>query len=231
MGADVNHPHGETPLMIAAGNGNTDLVRLLAAELGADINQAWGGRTPLIRAAYLGLRAMVRCLVEAGAKMGAVGLHGATAFLESARLGHYATTQYLLEGVGANIEDVNKYGETVWDLLTDRLKEVTDDDEDEEEHALVALAGLLRVLVLRGAPPPALVSLLSPEDTDVVQEGARLRARLPAYLAHRRAYLDLRCPRISLLPSVLRALIYGFEGPATTEELWATGLGTAVSCP
>jgi hypothetical protein len=37
--------------------------------------------------------------------------------------------------------------------------------------------------------------------------------------------LDLRCPRISLLPGVLRALIYTFEGPATTEELWATGLG------
>jgi hypothetical protein len=61
----------------------------------------------------------------------------------------------------------------------------------------------------------------------MVQEGARLRARLPAYLAHRRAYLNSRCPRISLLPGVLRTLIHGFEGPATTEELWATGLGTA----
>jgi hypothetical protein len=90
-----------------------------------------------------------------------------------------------------------------------------------------ALTGLLRVLVLRGAPPSALVALLSPEPALVMQEGARLRARLPAYLAHRRAYLDSRCPRISLLPGVLRALIYGFEGPATTEELWATGLGTA----
>jgi hypothetical protein len=51
--------------------------------------------------------------------------------------------------------------------------------------------------------------------------------RLPAYLAHRRAYVDLRCPRISPLPGVLRALIYGVEGATTTEELWATGLGTA----
>jgi hypothetical protein len=70
------------------------------------------------------------------------------------------------------------------------------------------------------------VALLSPEPARVVREGARLRAQFPAYLAHRRAYLDLRCPCISLLPGVLRALIYGFEGPATTEELWATGLGT-----
>jgi hypothetical protein len=29
--------------------------------------------------------------------------------------------------------------------------------------------------------------------------------------------------RISLLPGVLLALILGFEGPATTEELWVTG--------
>jgi hypothetical protein len=83
-------------------------------------------------------------------------------------------------------------------------------------------------MVLRGAPPPALVALLSPEPARVVQEGARLRARLPAYLAHRRAYSDLRCPRVSFLPGVLRALIYGFEGPGTTEELWATGLGEAL---
>jgi hypothetical protein len=77
------------------------------------------------------------------------------------------------------------------------------------------------------APPPALVALLSPKPARVVQEGPQLRARLPAYLVHRRAYLDLRCPRSSLLPGVLLALIYGIEGPATTEELWSTGLGQA----
>jgi hypothetical protein len=98
---------------------------------------------------------------------------------------------------------------------------------DEEEADPAALLGLLRVLVLRDAPPPALVALLSPEPARVVQEGARLLARLPAYLAHRRAYMDLSCPRISLLPGVLQALIHGFEGHATTEELWATGLGQA----
>jgi hypothetical protein len=81
--------------------------------------------------------------------------------------------------------------------------------------------------VLRDAPPTALVVQLSSELARVVQEGARLRAQLPAYLAHRRAYLDSHCPRISLLPGVLKALIYTFEGPATTEEIWATGLGTA----
>jgi hypothetical protein len=129
--------------------------------------------------------------------------------------------QYLLEEAGVNIDDVNNDGETAWDLLIEHLQDTTDDDD-------VALTSLLQVTVLRDAPPPALVALLSPEPARVVQEGARLRARLPAYLAHRRAYLDSRCPRISLLPGVLRALIYSFEGPATTEELWATGLGTAL---
>jgi hypothetical protein len=111
------------------------------------------------------------------------------------------------------------------DILKRHLEMAAKDYQLEANPA--ALTSLLRVLVLRGAPPPALVVLLSPEPARVVQEGARLRARLPAYLAHRRAYLDSRCPRISVLPGVLRALIYGFEGPGTTEELWATGLGTA----
>jgi hypothetical protein len=68
------------------------------------------------------------------------------------------------------------------------------------------------------------VALLLTMAVRVLQEGARLRARLPAYLAYRCACLDSRCPRIFLLPGVLhaQALIYIFEGPTTTEELWAT---------
>jgi hypothetical protein len=135
--------------------------------------------------------------------------------------------QYLLEEAGANMEDTRDDDTvlSVWDLLIEHLENAKERNQVEADS--LALTSLLRVMVLRGAPPPALVALLSPAPARVVQEGARLRARLPAYLAHRRAYLDSRCPRISLLPGVLRALIYGFEGPATTEELWATGLGTA----
>jgi hypothetical protein len=121
-----------------------------------------------------------------------------------------------------NVEDINLDGRTVWDKLNFFLE-----DPDAERGDPAALTGLLRVMVLRGAHSPELVALLSPETDRVVQEGAHLRARLPAYLAHRRAYLDSRCPRISALPEVLRALIYGFEGPGTAEELWATGLGQA----
>jgi hypothetical protein len=231
MGANVNQPPGETPLIVAAYCDNTALVRLLVTELGADINHgSLHVGSPLMMAASRGLRAVVQVLVELGAKVGAVNVYGSTALHLSARNGHYLTMQYLLEEGGANMEDVNTNGESAWDLLTEHIKAAPenvfyeDEDSDDEVEA-AALIALLRVLVLGGAPPHALVALLSPEPARVVQEGARIRARLPAYLAHRRAYLDLRCPRISLLPGVLRALIYTFEGPATTEELWATGLG------
>jgi hypothetical protein len=227
MGADVSQgiPNGLTPLMGAARWSDKLAVMQCLVELGADINQATShGMTPLMVAASRGHRAGVRCLVKLGAEVGAVDRSGSTALHPSARNGHYSTLQYLLEEAGTNMNDVNNEGQTVWDMLTRRLAKVA---EGRAEADPLALAGLLRVTVLRGAPPPGLVALLSPEPARVVQEGARLRARLPAYLAHRRAYLDLRCPRISLLPGVLRALIYSFEGPATTEELWATGLGTA----
>jgi hypothetical protein len=102
------------------------------------------------------------------------------------------------------------------------LEVAADDDDDELEYDITPLPDLLRVLVLRGAPPPALVALLSPEPACVVQEGARLQTRFPAYLVQRRALLDAQCP--VLLPP-LRALAHGYIELATIEELWATLLG------
>jgi hypothetical protein len=86
-----------------------------------------------------------------------------------------------------------------------------------------AVTSLLRVMVLRGAPPEDLTTLLhiSPEHAQVVWDGARLKARLPAYLAQRRALLDAHCP---LIPP-LRMLVHGYGEPTTTNELWVTGLG------
>jgi hypothetical protein len=228
LGADVNGgmPSNDTPLAIAAVHDYMAGVQCLV-ELGADVNQASVGEMPLSIAASMGNRGVVRGLVHLGARLEAVDRDGDTALLVGARNGHYATVRYLLEEAGASIDDVTNDVVTVWDFLTDHLENAADTDEEEgDEEDPAALTGLLRVMVLRGAPPPALVALLSPEPTRVVQEGARLRAWLPAYLAHRRAYLDSRCPRVTHLPGVLRALIYTFEGPTTTEELWATRLGS-----
>jgi hypothetical protein len=225
LGANANQTsRRDTPLLAAAHGDYPAVIRCLI-ELGADVNHALqDGRTPLHIAAHMGNLAVVRCLVEEGASVGAVNRWGDTPLLESAHVGYYSIMQYLLEEADATMDDVNSDRESSWDRL---LLMVHMDVALNDDGKIAALIGLLRVLVLRGALPPALVDLLSPEPARVVQEGARLRARLPAYLAHRRAYLNLRCSRISRLPGVLRALIYTFEGPATTEELWATGLGQA----
>jgi hypothetical protein len=226
LGANVDQTrHGVTFLVSAAYFSNPTVVQCLV-EIGADVNQGdpRDGRTALIAATSAGKFNSVRCLVEAGARIGAVCNFGYTALLMSARGGRYLIMRYLLEEAGADINDVNNDGESIWDLLIERL---SSQRLNGLARASAALPSLLRVMVLRSAPPPALMALLSLENVLILQKGARLRARLPAYLAHRRAYLDSRCPRISLLPGVLRALIYTFEGPATTEELWATGLGQA----
>jgi hypothetical protein len=64
---------------------------------------------------------------------------------------------------------------------------------------------------------------LRPEHARMVEEGARLRAALPAYLVRRWALLEDHCP---LIPPLL-ALVRGYYSDPTTEELWATGLGVA----
>jgi hypothetical protein len=222
VGADVNDKRGDdgtTALFVAALNGHLDIVRCLV-ELGADVNCAEGtGETPLIIAASRGHVEVVRFLVDLGASVGVADILGETTFLASAHKGRYSTMQYLLEHAGANMEDVDNRGDTAWGLLNHHLQMQTDDEGD-----LAALISLLRVLVLRGDPPRALVALLSPEPASVVQEGARLQARLPAYLMRRRALLDAHCP---LLLPPLRALVHTYMELTTTEELWGTGLGAA----
>jgi hypothetical protein len=85
-----------------------------------------------------------------------------------------------------------------------------------------ALTSLLRVMVLCDDPPALLVAALALEHARLVEEGARLRARLPPYLARRRAILDEHC--LLILP--LLALVHSYDpGPITTEEIWATGFG------
>jgi hypothetical protein len=70
-----------------------------------------------------------------------------------------------------------------------------------------AITAMLRVMVLHGGPPESLTAELMPRLQQIVQDGARLRARLPAYLAERRTLLDAHCP---LLPPLLD-LVRGYE--------------------
>jgi hypothetical protein len=158
--------------------------------------------------------------------IGKANNEGWTALLASAKYGELAITQYLLEHGGSDIRDTFDNGTTIWDLLGNHLIEnVWDPDYD--EYDATAITSLLGVVMLCGASPAELTARLSPEHVQVVEEGARLKAALPAYLTRWRALLDVHCPLISPLPEELQALIFRFEGPATTDELWATGLGAA----
>jgi hypothetical protein len=197
-GADVNQATnaGITALIYAVVHGNLDMVRCLV-EHGADVDKCdeEGDKdTALLAAAKEGKLAIVRCLVELGASIEAVDIHGDTALLACTRNGHYltmhghySTMQFLLEHAGANFDCVRRAGFCIWFALCDCL--LHDVTYFANENNPAALTPLLRVMVLRGDPPRKKkvvrkgLLLLSPENVRVVQEGARLRVRLSAYLA------------------------------------------------
>lgn len=83
------------------------------------------------------------------------------------------------------------------------------------DENLVTLAALLWVMVLHNAPPPTLIALLLCKPMRVVKEGARLEARLPAYVMRRWVLLDAHC---SLVPT-LQILVHSNVELTTTEEL------------
>jgi hypothetical protein len=220
---------GNTALILAAEHGQLESVKWLLKEGGASIVEADDGHSALIGAAQSGQLETVKWLLkEGGASIGDADIGGWTALLAAALYGKLATTQHLLEHGGADIGDTLINGRTIWDVLAVFLDECVrfpDDEDDNEPYVYDAtvVTSLLRVMVLQDAPPAELTARLSPEHAQVVEEGARLRARLPAYIVQRRALLDAHCP---LIPP-LRALVHGYEEPTTTEELWATGLGAA----
>jgi hypothetical protein len=165
-------------------------------------------------------------LNKGGATILDVNGFGETALLTAAASTAFApevceTVQWLLEHGGANIMDTTTDGQTVWDVLEDLMIDSVGNREIGSEHDSAAVTALLRVMLLCDAPPAELVIQLSVVHKLVVEEGARLRAELPAYLLRRRALLDSHCPLIA----PLRDLVHGYEEPTTTEELWATALG------
>lgn len=101
---------GWTALMCAARRGWAAVIRQLL-EKGADVNESNSGRdTPLILSAMSSSEA-VRLLIEAGAKVNAVGKNGRTALLVAARWGCPETVRILLKR-GADAHARDKFGRT-----------------------------------------------------------------------------------------------------------------------
>jgi hypothetical protein len=115
-----------------------------------------------------------------------------------------------MEYGGAHIAHSNIYGKSVWDFVESWA--VHDD----------GWTVLVKVMLLRSRPPVGTLGFFKLKFGQLIQDGRRLRARLPAYLVQRQALLNERCPLI--LP--LQALVSGYAEPSV-EELWATGLGVA----
>jgi ankyrin repeat protein len=232
QGANIAHTYydGMTALHCAAMRRFVDKLETVTylLEHGARITERSDvGKTALLYSVQSGSLELVQYLIssEGGASITETDDEGNTALLLAARSSSYPTmVQWLLEFGGAQITDTNNEGTSVWtQKLQFGLKELlkSADTKVDDGKNLMVLTAMLRVMVLHGAPPQSLVEGLAPPLQQIVHDGARLRARLPAYLAQRRALLDAHC---SLL-APLTAIVHSYEELTTTDELWATGLG------
>ncbi|KAG5192511.1 ankyrin repeat-containing domain protein [Tribonema minus] len=131
-GGDVNirDSIGDSPLMLAAENDFTDIIKLLVHEGGADINGKAGAgmETPLILAAYYGYTGLCVFLVEmCGADMEVRSGRGDTALNVACHWGNVDTAQYLLDR-GADPNCANHDGKRAGD----EFETVFVDGRDEE---------------------------------------------------------------------------------------------------
>jgi ankyrin repeat protein len=209
---------GSTALIHAAASGHLETLRWLVREGGARIGEVdHDGNSALILVASAGQLDTVKWLLRVGGSNIGEASTDCTALICAAICGKLETVQYLLEHEGADIEDTLDEGTKIWAFLARcvvRGQRIHEYDEPYVYDA-TAVTSLIRVIVLRGVPPVALAARLSPEHMQVAEDGARLRAWLPAYLAQRRALLDANC---QLLPP-LRKLVHGYEAPTTMDEL------------
>ena len=118
------------------------------------------------------------------------GAHGMTALLWSLDRRQYTLAKWLLLKGGASMNDVNRYGETVWHALGWRT--YTPEAEDE-------LSSMLCVMVLLGDAPSNYTARLPPQLIEIFVRGKLFRTQLPGYLKQQRNLIVAHCP----LPTVL----------------------------
>jgi hypothetical protein len=230
-GANIrdSNKRGSTALLLAAGcssDRKLPIVKWLLGEGGASIQEKdEDGDTALHVAALTGSFGAVKWLVEKKCfKADEINNSGSSALLEAASGGQLPIVHWLLEHGGSNMEQVDRFGTTIWALLNTYLVDTVNQVKDADVRVNPAtVTALLRVMLLRGAPPASLTAKMAPEHVRVVEDGARLRA----YLAQRRVLLDEHCP----LLAPLQALVHGYETPVTTDELWAMDFRAVLKRP
>lgn len=109
---DVRTPKDETPLMLAALKGHTDLARKLV-DRGADVNKT--GWTPLHYAATGGHLAIMQMLLDEHAYIDAESPNGTTPLMMAAHYGSTAAIKLLIEA-GADPRLKNELGLTAIDF-------------------------------------------------------------------------------------------------------------------
>jgi hypothetical protein len=115
--------------------------------------------------------------------------------------------EYFVQEAGASISDATSHGSIVWILL------------DIQDADPIALASLLKIMVMLDDAPPAFVAKLSSAHAEITIRGRYFRAQLPSYLEQQRASVFKHCP----LPPVLQSIVadYAVTNP---EDMWPNGL-------
>jgi len=110
---DKTNPAGENALMLAALNGQLDMVKLMVDGEEAEVNKK--GWAPLHYAATNGHNDVVKYLVDHAAYIDAESPNGTTPLMMAARGGHIETVKLLLDE-GADMRLKNQQGMTVIDF-------------------------------------------------------------------------------------------------------------------
>ena len=216
-------------------SGDLPRVKLLV-EGGASIAVSLGCPSALMCAAINGrIQILEWLLTEGGATVLEINEDGHTAVLAAAAGWRrpLQTVQWLIEHGGGNIMDTSlrPTGDTVWDLLkshlidSDRDSDSDSDSDSDNEHDATAVTSLLRVMVLRQAPParPSLQNACRLSTSWSCKKGrgserGSQRTLSSGVPTSKRTALCLR--RFGTWCTAMRS-------PPPPEELWATGIGVA----
>jgi ankyrin repeat protein len=109
---EVTNSDGDTPLLLAVGEGHMLLVTTLI-EAGANVNAQSGryGYSPLMLAASQGIVPLMQKLVHGGAQINARSTMGQSALYLAAFKGHFEAAEFLINA-GADINAKDEVGQT-----------------------------------------------------------------------------------------------------------------------